>query len=110
MKYVTIKGINFELQKEKLTMKDVSMDRFGVDENEIYQRYGKPSWRKVGIWNSWVSWFNMNAQGPNDYLTIRSATCHFFSISGLITVVENCERKKYRLHITYAHNIAWEIV
>ena len=110
MKYVTIKGIDFELKKDRLNMKEVATDKFGADFNEIYHRYGKPSWRKVFIWNSWVSWFNMNAQGCNDYLSILSTTCQFFSIVGLITIVENGKRKKYRLYITHRHYRAWEVI
>ena len=107
--FIKIKGIDFELMGRVAKTDCYFPSRHGASVNEIYDRYKNPSWIKFGVWASWVNWFNMNSQGPNDYLVINSATCQFFSIKGFITVVNGKERKKYELFISHAYNMAWEV-
>ena len=110
VEWVKIKGVDFELMGT-IKKSDVYFpSTHGANVNDIYERYKKPSYRKVGIWGSWVNWFNMNSQGPNDYLTIKSVTCNFFTIHGYITIVEGKERKHYELNITRYHYRVWEVL
>lgn len=110
VEWIKIKGTDFELMGT-IKKSDVYFpSTHGASVNDIYGSYKKPSYIKVGIWCGWVNWFNMNAQGPNDYLMITSASCHCFTIHGYITIVEGKERKHYELHITKCHYRAWEVI
>ena len=75
---------------------------YGVDENEIFNVYGRPSETKVSIWRDWCKW----ARECGASIGISGHSCNFFSIVG--NVVYN--GKLYQLYITYANNRLYEVV
>lgn len=94
--YVTINGATFELcgvspYRIRMTGKPVT----------IYDAYQRPSYRKVGIYRSWMDW----ASECGARLSVSSHTCNFFTLSGEVTY----NGVHYALSITYAHNRAYVI-
>lgn len=47
--------------------------------NSIFTAYGKPSTRKIGIWESWKQWFDETF--TDGQIVICSRNCNFFSIA-----------------------------
>ena len=73
----------------------------GCNRDEIYDVYGRPSQRKVGIWHDWCKWCDeMNQQGYTCGIEISSHSSNFFSIAGSIRK----DGETYDIYITYAHN------
>lgn len=59
--------------------------RDGVDPNEIYEVYGRPSTSKVQAWKAWVEWFNKTSSNGNDWMQITSHNTFNFTICGVVT-------------------------
>ena len=101
-KTIEINGRVFELCKSDLP---ASANVFcGVDSNEIYNVYHRPSAIKVKIWTDWCNWCFDNIY--NDIpctLKIFSHNRDMFSISGMIII----DGHIYRLFITRGHNHAY---
>lgn len=95
---ITINGETFTLCG---TVDNMSFAN-GVDENEIFRVYGKPSERKVSIWHEWCKW----AKECDADLSISGHSSNFFSIIG--NVKHN--GKLYQIYITHANNRAYEVV
>lgn len=57
----------------------------GVDANEIYDVYKRPSQEKVNVWKYWSKWFNKVSQSYNDWMQITSHNSQRFTISGIVT-------------------------
>lgn len=57
----------------------------GVDVNDIYIVYKKPSQKKVNIWEYWARWFNKVSQSCDDWMQITSHNSQRFTISGVVT-------------------------
>lgn len=98
-KMITIGDKHFELCDSTSGSKKLYS---GAAHDEIYEVYDHPSDTKVAIWHDWCKW----AYANNAELAICGHTCYFFSISGKVAVGD----KVYALHITVAHNRAYEIV
>lgn len=67
----------------------------------IWDAYQRPSYRKVGIYRSWMDW----ARECGAVLSVRGHNCNFFSLEGEVSF----QGKRYALDITYAHNRAYVI-
>lgn len=75
---------------------------YGLNEDEIYCAYGRPSCTKVSIWHSWVDWARKSAA----ILKIGSHNCNFFTIEGIVMK----DSQSYFLRITASHYRAYKIV
>ena len=82
----------------------VSIDprEYGLDDDEIFNAYGRPSCTKVSIWKSWVEW----ARNSDASLKIGSHNCNFFTIEG----IARKDGQQYFLMIIARHYRAYKIV
>lgn len=62
----------------------------------IYDSYKRPSKNKINIWKSWLNWFNELKENEDDFISICSHNCAYFSIHGRVN--------GYKFYITPAHN------
>lgn len=107
MRYETIdvNDRSFELYKSK-DLYSIRPFVSGVDWDEIYEIYKKPSACKVGVWHSWCRWAeNCISTGIPCELWISGYTVSSFSIAGKLKYGGNL----YYLKITKDHNRAYLI-
>ena len=103
-KTLEINGVTFELFNSD--SHEAKSFTNGAAYDAIYEAYGRPSVRKVGIWNSWCEWCNtLNHNGIPCTLEIGSHSCHQFSINGKVKF----GGQVYSLWITRDHNRAYLI-
>lgn len=103
---ITINGVVFELFR---TGKERSEGPFhsGAQPDAIYGVYGRPSVRKVNIWNWWCNWCHeCMSQGMECKLWISSYNTSCFSIMGRVRI----DGDEYALWITRDHNRAYQRV
>ena len=107
------------MKREYIKINGVTFENLGaIDETAVYGReycrsdiynvYTKPSWRKVGIWESWCKWAEEIFVSDTDnyaWIEITSHNSQFFSIIGQV----RDNGHTYKVLITSAHNRAWLI-
>ena len=89
MKLATVNGINFEVSKKLTTTGYAIMSIF-----DIYER---PSFTKVGIYESWLRF--MHELGSVEEFSLHG-NCMTFSITARVRTSD----KVYHFYITKAHN------
>ena len=96
-KNILLNGKHFELDTKKV----------GVNPNMVIRGvsdvYGRPSARKVAIWENWVTWFVSN----DGTCTVASHNSNFFTIHGVVH--DDVSDEWYECYITPAHNYCYLI-
>lgn len=98
MKIMTINDVNFEVQKEVITLPIVNYH----PHRTIWDCYARPSSKKIAIYEDWLRYaISVNAQA----FTVSSYNRFFFTLQ----IVFRYEGIKYLAYITYAHNYLYRM-
>ena len=76
--------------------------------DNIYEAYGRPSTRKVAIWEAWKNWFYEVLRDNNDgeiYITSRNT--NFFTVGGYIETPIN---ETWAFYITATRQEIWRVL
>lgn len=110
MTYTEINGESFESCKggtDMIRWDNGFYDRYGADPSEISHVYGRPSARKVAIWERWCRWCQeINRSGGEAHIEIASHNSNFFTIRGWVLDETACEIND--IYITAAHNRVYD--
>lgn len=98
--YVLLNGESFKvlnnLKSGKYMLENIKSPCKGY--KSITDAYGRPSTRKIAIWENWVEWFHNTFESGE--IVVASRNTNFFSIA----FRGYTENRLYKGYITYTRN------